>query len=83
MIIRHGEAFGISEHLSLYAQGNLVHRPSVHYAYSPSDATIASLWAWEMQGFPVETDQKINSDEIISGHNELGVLLLGSEPYGW
>ena len=42
MVIRHGEAFTICDHLTVVAEDGLpVYRPTVHYAYCPADAAIA------------------------------------------
>ena len=55
MVVRHGEAFTISDHLTVWGDdGNAVYRPTVHYAYRPSDAAINSVLElrmrnWEMQ----------------------------------
>ena len=43
MVIRHGEAFTISDFLTVWEDGRPVYRPTVHYAYCPCDAAIASL----------------------------------------
>lgn len=44
MVIRHGEAYTISDYLTVRNdKGEAVYRPTVHYAYCPCDATIASL----------------------------------------
>jgi len=43
MIIRHGEAFTISDHLTVWEDGRPIYRPTVHYAYCPCDAAIVSL----------------------------------------
>src|SRR5205807_2566906 len=42
LLIRHGEAFTISDHLTVWRDGTAVYRPTVHYAYLPTDAAIAS-----------------------------------------
>ncbi len=55
MVVRHGEALTISDHLTVWGDdGNPVYRPTVHYAYHPSDAAINSVLElrmrnWEMQ----------------------------------
>jgi homospermidine synthase len=51
MVIRHGEAFGISDRLTVWKDGKAVYRPTVHYAYCPSDAAINSLHELEMRNF--------------------------------
>jgi homospermidine synthase len=43
MIVRHGEAFTISDKLTVWEGGKAIYRPTVHYAYCPCDAAIASL----------------------------------------
>ena len=43
MVIRHGEAFTISDHLTVWDGERPIYRPTVHYAYLPTDAAIASL----------------------------------------
>ncbi len=83
MLIRHGEAFTISEHLSLNEPNGFSYRPTVHYAYCPSDATLASLHELTMQNYAHPTRQRVVSDEIISGVDELGVLLMGHDFNSW
>ncbi|MBI2348271.1 MAG: saccharopine dehydrogenase NADP-binding domain-containing protein, partial [Deltaproteobacteria bacterium] len=36
MVIRHGEAFSISDRLTVWKDGEAVYRPTVHYAYCPA-----------------------------------------------
>ncbi|MBU6348329.1 MAG: saccharopine dehydrogenase NADP-binding domain-containing protein, partial [Actinomycetales bacterium] len=44
MVVRHGEAFTITDHLTTFNEdGSARYRPTVHYAYCPSDAAIASM----------------------------------------
>jgi homospermidine synthase len=84
MVIRHGEAFSISEHLSVADEsGEVVYRPTVHYAYCPTDAAIASLHELAMRQYDLQTDQRIMNDEIITGRDELGVLLMGHDFNSW
>ena len=82
MVIRHGESFTLCEHLTVNDQhGDPVYRPTVHYAYHPSDAAINSVLELRMRGWEMQPEQRILNDEIISGRDELGVLLMG-HPYG-
>ncbi|MDP6686029.1 MAG: saccharopine dehydrogenase NADP-binding domain-containing protein, partial [Candidatus Omnitrophota bacterium] len=67
MVIRHGEAFSISDRLTVWENGKAVYRPTVHYAYCPCDAAINSLHELEMRQFKLQERQRIMSDEIISG----------------
>ncbi|MFH1347599.1 MAG: saccharopine dehydrogenase C-terminal domain-containing protein [Candidatus Margulisiibacteriota bacterium] len=83
MVIRHGEAFSISDRLTVWDDGKAVYRPTVHYAYCPSDAAINSLHELEMRQFKMQEKMRIMSDEIIDGRDELGVLLMGHDFKSW
>ncbi len=83
MIVRHGEAFTISDHLTVWEGKKPVYRPTVHYAYCPSEAAINSLHELEMRNFDLQKDQRIMTDEIISGRDELGVLMMGHDFKSW
>lgn len=83
MVIRHGEAFSISDRLTVWEKGKAVYRPTVHYAYCPSDAAINSLHELEMRQFDLQKKQRIMADEIIDGRDELGVLLMGHDFNSW
>jgi homospermidine synthase len=55
----------------------------VHYAYLPTDAAMASLHECQMTGYRLQAAQRIMTDEITGGMDELGVLLLGHDLNGW
>jgi homospermidine synthase len=84
MVIRHGEAFTMCEHLTVRDErGNDVYRPTVHYAYHPSDAAVNSVLELRMRGWEMQPDWRILNNEIISGRDELGVLLMGHPYRAW
>lgn len=83
MVIRHGEAFTLSDHLTVWDGEIPVYRPTVHYAYLPCDAALASVHELKMRGYDLQPDQRIMNDEIIDGKDELGVLLMGHDLTGW
>ena len=83
MIIRHGEAYGLSDRLTVWEGNKAVYRPTVHYVYCPSDSTIASLHELKMRQFNLQKDQRILAEEIVSGRDELGVLLMGHDFKSW
>ncbi len=85
MVVRHGEAFTMCEHLTVTdpVTGNAVYRPTVHYAYHPSDAAINSVLELRMRAWEMQPRQRIMNDEIISGRDELGVLLMGHPYKSW
>jgi homospermidine synthase len=83
MVVRHGEAFTMSEYLTVYDDGQPIYRPTVHYAYMPTDAAIASLHEFKMRNLELQSTLRIMNDEIVDGRDELGVLLLGHDLNGW
>jgi homospermidine synthase len=83
MVIRHGEAFSISDRLTVWKGEKAVYRPTVHYAYCPSDCAINSLHELEMRQYQMQEKQRILADEIIDGCDELGVLLMGHDFKSW
>jgi len=83
MVIRHGEAFTICDHLTVWEGDRAVYRPTVHYAYCPSDAAWASFVELEGAQYEYPTNQRIMNDEIVSGRDELGVLLMGHPYKSW
>ena len=83
MVIRHGEAFGISDRLTVWEGNQAVYRPTVHYVYCPSDATIASLHELRMNQYRMQSSQRIMTEEIVDGVDELGVLLMGHDLNAW
>ena len=83
MVIRHGEAFTISDHLTVWDKEKAVYRPTVHYAYCPTDAAVASMHELEMRQWELTTNQRIMNEEIIDGDDRLGVLLMGHAYKSW
>lgn len=83
MVIRHGEAYGISERLTRWENNIAVYRPTVHYAYCPSDSTLNSLHELRMRNFEQQPKTRILNDDIISGKDEVGCLLMGHDFNAW
>jgi homospermidine synthase len=83
MVVRHGEAFTISDHLTVWENGKAVYRPTVHYAYRPCDGAIASMRELEQSQWQITSNQRIMNDEIIDGEDRLGVLLMGHQYKSW
>ncbi|HXC19044.1 MAG TPA: saccharopine dehydrogenase NADP-binding domain-containing protein [Acidimicrobiales bacterium] len=83
MVIRHGEAFTINDHLTVWEGDTPVYRPTVHYAYCPSDVAWASFVELEGNQYEYPDSQRIMSNEIIAGRDELGVLLMGHPYKSW
>ncbi len=84
MVIRHGEAFGISDRWTVWKDGKAIYRPTVHYAYMPCDATIASIQELRARNYELQPKLRIMSDrEIVSGADILGALLMGHPYNSW
>ena len=83
MVIRHGEAFTICDHLTVWQDGRARYRPTVHYAYCPSDAAWASFVELEGNEYAYPQRQRIMNDDIVSGRDELGVLVMGHPYRSW
>jgi len=80
-LVTHNESISIAEYFSVYSgdKDKVIYRPTVHYAYHPSD--IAVLSVRELLGNdsikPEPHLIRVAMDDIISGQDELGVLLMG------
>jgi homospermidine synthase len=84
MVIRHGEAFGLSDKFTVLKDGEVVYRPTVNYAYMPCNDTIVSLH--ELRGRNYEMQPKLRilrEREIVSGADTLGALLMGHAYGSW
>ncbi|MFM8628720.1 MAG: saccharopine dehydrogenase NADP-binding domain-containing protein [Candidatus Limnocylindrus sp.] len=84
MLIRHGEAFTMSEHLTvLNDDGAARYRPTVYYAYCPSDSAIASVHELRGRNWEHPDRFRLLNNEITTGEDRLGVLLLGHPLKAW
>ncbi len=83
MVVRHGEAFTISDYLTVREKNKIIYRPTVHYAYCCCDAAINSIHELEMRNFSLQDRLRVMTDEIVSGSDELGVLLMGHDFKSW
>jgi len=83
MVVRHGEAFTISDRLTVRENGKAIYRPTVHYAYCPADVAIVSLNELRGYDYKLQKNQRILNDEIISGSDILGALLMGHAYNSW
>jgi len=84
MVIRHGEAFTISEKLTLWEDGKPIYRPTVHYAYCPSDSAVASIHELRGRNYKLQPQKRILRDrDIVSGADTLGALFMGHQYKSW
>jgi homospermidine synthase len=75
--ITHGESISIADYLTVKDGAQAVYRPTVHYAYHPCDAAVVSLHALAGRNFLQQERKRILMDDIVSGIDELGVLIAG------
>ena len=78
-LITHCESISISDHLTIREAGQVVYRPTVHYAYHPCDDAVLSLHELSGRVWKPQSRRRIVRDDVTSGTDELGVLLMGNE----
>ncbi|HEV8677729.1 MAG TPA: saccharopine dehydrogenase C-terminal domain-containing protein [Stellaceae bacterium] len=78
-LITHGESISIADYLTVHEGGAARYRPTCHYAYHPCDDAVLSLHELAGKNFELQTRKRLMMDEIITGIDELGVLLLGPQ----
>jgi len=77
-LITHNESISIADYLTLRDEGGkVVYRPTCHYAYRPADDTVLSLEEFIGDAFRRQKRLRLMNEEIVEGHDELGVLLYG------
>ncbi|MFO1399621.1 MAG: saccharopine dehydrogenase NADP-binding domain-containing protein [Steroidobacteraceae bacterium] len=76
-LITHGEAISISDYYTVKKGEELLYRPTVHYAYHPSDSAVLSVHEFCGRNYELQPRKRILMDDITRGIDELGVLLAG------
>ena len=76
-LITHGESISIADFLSVRENGEVRYRPTCHYAYHPCDGAVLSLHEFAGKNWRLQQRKRLIVDEIASGIDELGVLLMG------
>ena len=76
-LITHNEAISIADYYTVSDGGVPVYRPTVHYAYHPCDDAVLSVHELAGKNWHMQAAQRLMMDEIVSGIDELGVLLMG------
>ena len=78
-LITHNESISIPDYLSVRENGKVTYRPTCHYAYHPCDDAILSLHELNGKNGNLQDRKRLMMDEITSGVDELGVLLMGNK----
>ncbi|MEZ5531231.1 MAG: saccharopine dehydrogenase C-terminal domain-containing protein [Steroidobacteraceae bacterium] len=77
LMMSHNEVFSIGDFLSLRTGAKFAYRPSVMFVYHPCDDAMLSVLELEGRGWlPQERRRRLGTD-IVTGMDELGVLLAG------
>jgi homospermidine synthase len=76
-LITHSEAIAIADYYSIRERDKVIYRPTVHYAYHPSDAAVLSIHEFCGRSYQMQDRKRIMMDDITEGIDELGVLLGG------
>jgi homospermidine synthase len=76
-LVTHGEAISIADYFTVREGGRVVYRPTVHYAYHPSDAAVLSLHELNGKNLRLQDNRRELMHDIYEGHDELGALIAG------
>jgi homospermidine synthase len=77
-LITHNESISLADYYTVRdAAGNVVYRPTSHYAYHPCDDAVLSVHELAGKNWQMQSEKRLMTDEITQGMDELGVLLCG------
>lgn len=80
LLIAHYESVSLPDYFSVVESDELVYRPTVHYAYRPSNAALLSLQDYYGANDRAQREHIVlEPEDITEGSNEMGVLLYGHE----
>ncbi|MEM7641053.1 MAG: saccharopine dehydrogenase NADP-binding domain-containing protein [Pseudomonadota bacterium] len=76
-LVTHNEAISIADYYTVGKGSSPEYRPTCHYAYHPCDDAVLSLHEMFGSGRQQKVHHILSEDEIVTGIDELGVLLFG------
>jgi homospermidine synthase len=76
-LITHGESISIADYLTVRDGDTVYSRPTCHYAYHPCDDAVLSLHELAGKNWRLQVRKRLMMEEIATGIDELGVLLMG------
>lgn len=77
-LITHNESISLADYYTLRdGQGRVLYRPTAHYAYHPCDDAVLSVHEFAGRNWALQPEKRLMMEEITSGMDELGVLLMG------
>lgn len=76
-LVTHNESVSLADYFTVRDNNSIEYRPTVFYCYHPCDAAVSSVHEILGHNSEIQTKKRLMIDEIVSGVDELGVLLLG------
>ncbi len=76
-LITHSESVSIADYYTVREDEKTAYRPTCHYAYYPCDSAVLSLHELAGRNWRPQEKKRLILDEVVSGIDELGVLLMG------
>ncbi len=76
-LITHGESISIADYFTVGEGAQPRFRPTCHYAYHPCDDAVLSIHELAGKNWWLQEEKRLMMDEITTGIDELGVLLMG------
>jgi homospermidine synthase len=77
LLMSHDEVFSIGDYLGLRSGGKWAYRPTVMFVYHPCDDAMLSVLELEGRGWLPQQQHRRLGEDIVTGMDELGVLLAG------
>ncbi|HEU0218112.1 MAG TPA: saccharopine dehydrogenase C-terminal domain-containing protein [Stellaceae bacterium] len=76
-LITHNESISTADYFTVHDGDTVRYRPTCHYAYHPCDDAVLSVHELGGKNWELQDRKRLMMDEIVSGIDELGVLLMG------
>lgn len=76
-LVTHNESISMADYYTVRDGDTVAYRPTVHYAYHPCDDAVLSLHEIAGKNWDMQPSKRLMMDEITTGMDELGVLLMG------
>ncbi len=83
IIPAHDENFSISDYLTIKENGKIIYRPTTIFVYNPNHHAKKSLNELKDRDYLVHENHKIMNEDILSGADTLGCLLLSENKNCW
>jgi homospermidine synthase len=83
MAVTHGESFTISRALTVREKGRVMYRPTVNYAYLPSNDALVSLHELRCRLYKPHPRTRILATEIVEGEDVVGALIMDHRYRTW